>query len=263
MRLDARWWLAGLLSGLLLAGCVTTTSGPGAPYPKTDTAQKAQEAAQIHTALAQQYMLHGDLKGALKKLKLALKFDDQYVPAHTVLAVLYERIHEYGKAEQQYRRAVYLEPKGGSVNNNLGAYLCRTGKVSASMKYFRKAEKDPFYPTPYVAYGNEGTCQLKLGKTAQAIQNFRMALSMKPDYVDGLYQMAKAYYKKGDAFRASAFIQRLNSLKHSSPQALKLGYLIEMKLGDKEAAQGYLSRLQTQFSKSKQARSLTPKTPNQ
>ncbi len=263
MRPDVRWWLAGLLSGWLLTGCVTTTSGSGTPYPSTDTAQKAQEAAQIHTALAQQYMLHGDLKGAMNKLQLALEFDDRYVPAHTVLAVLYERIREYGKAEQQYRRAVQLEPQGGSVNNNLGAFLCRTGQVKTSLQYFQKAEKDPFYPTPYVAYGNEGTCQLKLGKTDLAIQNFRMALSMKPGYVDGLYQMAKIYYNKGHSFRASAFIQRLNSLKHSSPQSLKLGYLIEMKLGDKEAAQGYLSRLQTQFPKSKQARNLAPKTSSQ
>ncbi len=263
MRPDVRWLLAGLLSGLLLAGCVTTTSGPGAPYPSTSAIQKAREAAQIHTALAQQYMLHGDLKGAMKKLHLALKFDDQYVPAHTVLAVLYERIREYGKAEQQYRRAVQLEPRGGSVNNNLGAFLCRTGRVKVSLQYFEKAKKDPFYQTPYVAYGNEATCQLKLGKTGLAIQNFRMALSMKPDYVDGLYQMANIYYKKGDAFRASAFIQRLNSLKHSSPQALKLGYLIEVRLSDKEAAQGYLSRLRIQFPKSEQARSLTPKTPSQ
>ena len=46
----------------------------------------------MHTELGQQYMQQGKLEIALENLNKALSFDPGYVDAHTVIAVLYERI---------------------------------------------------------------------------------------------------------------------------------------------------------------------------
>ena len=142
----------------LLGGCVTTHSGES--LPKTSKSQSAEDAARIHTELGQHYMQIGDLQSALGKLKLALQFDDNYAPAHTVIAVIYERIHDLPDAEVNYRKAEQLEPKKGAPNNNLGAFLCRIGKSAEALTYFQRAVADPFYATPDVAWTNDGICQI-------------------------------------------------------------------------------------------------------
>ena len=244
-----------LAAGLLaLGGCASTGTSDSL---HTSSANKALEAAQIHTQLGEAYMQRGDLKGALAKLQLALKYDDNYVPAHTVLAVLYERIGEYGNAEHQYRRVLDLEPKSGSANNNLGAFLCRTGKVEESLQYFTRAAKDPFYQTPYAAYTNAGVCLIKIHKLAEAAQQFHDALSIDPKFPEALYQSARVWYLQGNAFRASAYLQRLESLGAAGPDTLKLGYEIETKLGDTASAKSYRDRLIEQYPDSAQAKSLS------
>jgi type IV pilus assembly protein PilF len=241
-----------LAAGLLvLGGCASTSENL-----HTSSASKAQEAAQVHTQLGEAYMQRGDLKTALAKLKQALSYDDNYVPAHTVLAVLYERIGEYANAEHQYRRVLDLEPKSGAANNNFGAFLCRTGKVEESLRYFERATKDPFYQTPYAAYTNAGVCLMKIHKLAEAAQQFHAALSIDPKFPEALYQSARVWYLLDNAFRASAFLQRLESLGPAGPDTLKLGYEIETKLGDTAAAKSYRQRLVEQYPDSPQAKSL-------
>lgn len=237
---------------LLLAGCA---SSGGAM--QTSSSSKAREAAQIHTQLGEAYMQRGDLKGALAKLQLAVQYDDNYAPAHTVMAVLYERIGEYDNAERQYRKVLDLDPKSGSANNNLGAFLCRMGKVNQSLVYFERAAKDPFYQTPYAAYTNAGVCLMKANKLNAATDEFHKALSIDPKFPEALYQSARVWYQLGNAFRASAYLQRLESLGPPGPDTLKLGYEIETKLGDAASAQSYRQRLIQQYPKSPQAQALS------
>ena len=252
MRRNA-YRLAIVLAALVFAGGCASS---GSTLQNTSNGNKAREAAQIHTQLGEAYMQRGDLKGALSKLEMAVHYDESYVPAHTVLAVLYERIGEYGHAEQQYRRVLQLEPKSGNANNNFGAFLCRIGKVEQSLPYFARAVKDPFYQTPYAAYTNAGVCLIKLAKLAAAARQFNDALAIDPKFPEALYQSARVWYLQGDAFRASAFLQRLESLGPAGPETLKLGYEIETKLGDAAAARGYRERLLSQYPDSAQAKDL-------
>jgi type IV pilus assembly protein PilF len=257
MRLE-RWM--GAAMALALAGCVTTstdTSGlGGGKLPHTSKSQEAEDAARIHTELGQQYMANGDLQTAMEKLQKALQFDDDYAPAHTVMAVLDERIHRPEQAELHYRRAVQLEPDKGGPNNNLGTFLCQIGKGAEAIGFFKKALKDPFYPTPDVALTNEGICQLRLNDRAGAEASLRKALEANPNNGDALFHLAKTLYLNNDAFRARAFIQRFDALGQPSAAALKLGHDIETRLGNTDAAQTYLRRLQSQFPDSEQAHAL-------
>jgi type IV pilus assembly protein PilF len=255
MRLE-RWVGLGLV--LLLAGCVTNTetSGLGSKLPQTSKGEEAQDAARIHTELGQRYMASGDLQSAMDKLTTALQFDDSYAPAHTVMAVLDERINRPADAEQHYRRAAALEPGKGAPNNNLGAFLCRIGKGAEAMRYFQKALADPFYQTPDVALTNQGVCQLGMQDRAGAEASFRKALDVAPQNGEALFQLANVLYLNNDAFRARAFIQRFDALGQPSAASLQLGYAIENRLGNTDAAQTYRRRLQSQFPDSEQARAL-------
>lgn len=264
MRLDRLFGVVVL--SLALGACATTSGGSGQggsqsfnPPPNVNR----HDAARIHTELARHYMAQGHLKQALKKLQLALKFDSGYTPAHTMLAILYERIGEADQAEQQYRAAVRLEPKSGDTNNNLGVFLCKDGKAAESLKYFNKAVSDPFYKTPASAYANAGICAMKVPDQAAAQADFRKALGIEPKNADALYWMAELLYKKNDPFRASAYLQRFDALKHPTARSLALGYRIEKRLGDAEGAQKYLHQLRAKFPDSDQAQSLDASTGSQ
>ena len=196
-----------------------------------------KDAARIHTELGQQYLQRGDLKQALDKLKMALKFDDSYTPAHTVIATVYARIGENDKAEQHYRRAEELDPKNGDTNNNLGVFLCRIGKVDQALPYFEGRHADPFYNTKDVALSNAGRCLLKKNDYAAAEKDYRRALAINPNNGEALYQLAGVLLKQGKAFEARAFIQRFDALGRPNPASLMLGYKIEKRLGDEEGAQ--------------------------
>jgi type IV pilus assembly protein PilF len=224
--------------------------------PTSSKAQQAQDAARIHTELGQRYLASGDLQTALEKLTLALKFDPNYAPAHTVIAVLYERIHKLPEAELHYRKAVELEPTKGAANNNLGQFLCSTGKYAEATDYFQKAVADPFNNAADMALTNEGVCQLRAGDVAGAEASFRDAIARNPNSAEALFQLANTLYLHNDAFRARAFIQRFDALGQPSAGALKLGYDIETRLGNPEGAQNYSMRLRSQFPDSEQARAL-------
>ncbi|WP_199098428.1 type IV pilus biogenesis/stability protein PilW [Dyella sp. ASV21] len=259
MRLD-RILLSGSLA-MLMAGCVTTTTngsgGVDTKIPHATKAEQRQEGARVHTELAQQYMDNGDLQDALVKLNKALQFDPSYVPAHTVLAVVYERINDLPNAELHYRKAVALAPDKGDTNNNLGWFLCnREGKPAEAAPYFQKAVADPFYQTPALAWTNAGICLTRSNDLTGAEADFRKALAIDAQAPGALYQLANVLYLQGDAFRARAFIQRFDALGQPSAASLKLGHDIESRLGNRDAALNYGRRLQSQFPDSEQAHAL-------
>ncbi|MDQ6647181.1 MAG: type IV pilus biogenesis/stability protein PilW [Pseudomonadota bacterium] len=256
MRFERVWVFCLLLP---LAGCITTqsdTSALGKNMPQTSKADQAIDAARVHTELAQHYMAQGDLQTALAKLTLALDFDPNYAPAHTVIAVLDERINKPADAELHYRTAVRLEPAKGAPNNNLGVFLCKTGKGAEGLGYLNKAVTDPFYATPDIALTNAGVCQLRMDQVAGAEASFRDAIARNPNNAEALFQLANALYLNKDMFRARAFIQRFDGLGQATPGSLKLGYDIESRLGNPEGARNYRKRLIAQFPDSEQARNL-------
>lgn len=254
MRLDRLLLLA--LFTLALSGCATSGSRSTQLNEGQDD---ALDAARVHTELAQHYIQQGHLKAALGKLQLALKFDDNYAPAHTVLGVLYERIGDTAKAEEQKRRAVELKPKDGDTNNNYAVFLCQEGKYAQAMTYFKRAVADPFYATPSVALSNAGSCMAKAGNYKQAEAQYRRALKVDPKNAQAMLHMAAVLNKDNDAFHARAFMQRYETTGKPTAVSLQLGHDIELRLGNAEGAQDYAQRLRKQFPDSEQAHALDSK----
>jgi type IV pilus assembly protein PilF len=244
-----------LLLILGLGACATAA-------PRSKAAGKARSAAEVHVALGQRYMQQGKLELALEKLEKALNFDSSYVDAHTVIAVLYERINDQRKAAEHYRRAAELAPRNGAVNNNYGAFLCRTGKLDEAAQRFATAVTDPFYKTPDVAYANSGSCFLHGGKFDRAEQDFRKSLEHNPNNGESLFNLATVLFQKSDFLRARAFLQRFESLGVANPDALLLGHNIENGLGNTREANEYARRLRTEFPDSPQRQKLEPSTPS-
>ena len=224
--------------------------------PEESKQDQNLDAAQIQTQLSAVLMQQGNYKDAYDHLQKAIQFDSKYVTAHTVLAILYEQTKQLPKAESEYRTAASINPKDGDANNNLGSFLCRQGRGKEGMEYLQRALADPYYKTPATADANAGACLAGMGDRAGAETYLRKALEIDASYPDALYQMAHLQYVNGDAFRARGFLQRFEAKGQATPDSLLLGYQIETRLGNAEAAQDYANRLSAQFPDSEQTQSL-------
>ena len=222
-------------------------------------AQKTQDAVSTRVELGKAYMQQGKFELAQENLLKALDRDANSVDAHTVIAVLYERLGNAKSAEQHYARAAELAPKSGDTNNNYGRFLCTTGRYDEAQKYFARAMEDPFYKTPGILYSNAGMCLADHGGDAQlgqAENYLRKALEVDPNNALALYYIAKVLYTKNDFFHARAFIQRFETLGKPDPAALLLARNIEVKLGHADSAKDYAQRLHKDFPDSEQTRLL-------
>lgn len=244
-----------LFVAAVLASALTACAGTGR-HGAQASHDEARQAARVHTELGQSYMQQGALQAALGKLQMALKFDPDYAPAHTVIAALYERIGDTAQAARHYRRAQALKPADGDTNNNLGAFLCKEGKVAESLPYFKKALADPFYGTPDAAWSNAGVCERKLDDTAAAEADFRHALAANARNSEALYNLADILYVDHQSVPADALLQRFEALGHPTAKSLLLGYRIETRLGHADHARTYARRLRQRFPGSPQTQNL-------
>jgi type IV pilus assembly protein PilF len=239
-----------MLRILILISVLFITSCESTPKKSEESQRKA---AETNTALGRNYMDRGQYEIALEKLKRAVAHDKTYAPAHTLLGVLYETIGETEKAGKEYKLAVQYDPTDGSVNNNYGAYLCATGKGEEADRYFRAAVDDPFYTTPEIALSNAGTCALGRGDLDNAEIFLRQSLEYDSKLAGSLLPMARISFENGSYLRARAFLQRYEAVGPMNQESLTLGYDIEEKLGDQQAADRYRQELMERYPGSIQA----------
>ena len=230
-----------VLVAVLLSGCASSPSDDGSED------NDRRRAAELNTQLGREYMTRGQYEIALEKLKRAVESDNDYAPAHTMLAVLYETLGEDENAGEHFEAAVRAAPNNGDANNNYGTFLCRTGKSERADRYFLAALDDPFYQTPEVAMANAGACAVQRGELAQADTYLRQALAYDPNFPDALLSLALLNYEQGELMRARAFLQRFDGVAEMTAESLLLGYRIETGLDNPEDAMLYRSELIQQF----------------
>ncbi|TVQ41992.1 MAG: type IV pilus biogenesis/stability protein PilW [Wenzhouxiangella sp.] len=244
-----------MLAVALMAGCATTQQGSPSGQRGMERVSPVR-AAEINTRLGVGYLERGQVQLAMEKLETALRHDPDHVPAHLTLALIYEEIGDHNRAGRHFRQASRLAPNDGGTQNSYAVFLCRQGDFRAADRHFMLATEDPFYNTPEVAWTNAGACARRSGDIEKANGYFRVALEIDPNFPDALFHLAELYYQQGEAFRARAFLQRLESAAVPEAGALFLGYRIESSLGNRVEANQYVSRLERQFPDSSEAREL-------
>lgn len=253
-----RWEILFVLAAALALGGCASTSRQSEPFSGREGMDRVSpiRAAEVNARLGIGYMERDQLQLAIEKLQTALEFDPEHTPAHLTLALIYDRLGRSAAAGQHYRQASELAPNDGPTQNAFAVHLCQQGDFPAADRHFRRAMEDAFYSTPELAYGNAGACARRAGERDKAEEYLRQALELNPNYPDALFQLSELKLESGDAFRARAFLQRLESVSAADPAALVLGYNIESQLNNAVQADQYAARLEQLFPESRQARAL-------
>ncbi|MCI0505218.1 MAG: type IV pilus biogenesis/stability protein PilW [Gammaproteobacteria bacterium] len=239
--------LVAALLVIVLAGCSSIEN-----Y-KNEQA-KNERLVETQVQLGVGYYEQGNYEVALEKLQKALELKSDYGPAHSAMALVYEKMQKYDKADEHYREAIDLSPEDGGIYNNYGVFLCKRNRAEEAEKYFIKAIQIPLYATPELAYENAGACARRIPDSEKAERYLNKALELNPNLPTALINMAEIRFAQERFLSSRGYLQRYEAVSPHSAESLWLGIRIERKLGDKNAEANYKKQLQTKFPKSEQFR---------
>jgi type IV pilus assembly protein PilF len=246
----------GLRLTLLATACALTVSGCGGNAGAKPHQSKPQDAAVYNTQLGIAYLNQGELALAKDKLDRAVLQDPSFPEAHSARAMLYERLGDNDKADDEFRTALRLAPNDPNVVNNYAVYLCQRGRTNDGVKRFEQAAKNALYRTPEAAYTNAGVCLRAAKRDEEARVQFIKALQVKPNFSDAVLQLSDLEFQHNNLAQARQLIDAYLGNFPATPDLLFLGVRVARAQKDAVAAQRYSRKLQLDFPGSDQTRAL-------
>lgn len=251
--------IAAVAACLVLSACASEPgddSGLKPTIPTTGDESTARMRARVHTELAANYFDIGNVGVALEEIKEALRADPDYGPAHNVAGLVYTQLKEDQLAQESFERALAINPSDPDAHHNYGMFLCQRKQEKEAIRHFMQAVRNPLYPTPDRSYVNAGICARRSGDMAGAAEFFLLALKVRPNQAQALYQMADLSYVRGDYGEAKRYLGRLTQLAQPTAESLWLGVRVERRLGDRNSEASYALQLRRRFPNSREAGAL-------
>jgi tetratricopeptide (TPR) repeat protein len=170
--------------------------------------------------------------------------------AHPTYPDLYNKvglIHcdrgEFGKGSRAFRRAIELNPSYTEAYLNLTIALNSLGKIGEAFDVFSRAAGvarpgdhggDPFITGKLAnEHARLGDIYADLGRFGEAIEEYRRAVRLGPDFVDIGVKLAVAYREAGLLGKAASELKRIiRGRRTYIPARLQLG--VTMFMGGKD-----------------------------
>jgi type IV pilus assembly protein PilF len=234
---------------LALAGCANTggvsQSGSSMGTPQVETESRAR--AKVFTELGFEYFKVGQIKVARDEAQKAVAAENRYGPAYHLLGLIYMEIEEDKLAEENFRRAIELEPSDSDAHNSYGRFLCTRGRYDEGQSQFIDAMRNPLYAKPEQAMTNAGLCSEKKGDLKQAESYYNKALKLQPNAPQATIKLAALQFRNGNLNEAQRLLTRHGEISPPTAESLWLGLRIERKLGDKSQEAIYNQQLRRRF----------------
>lgn len=240
--------LPGTICLLLLAGCISTTTG-SVPIEADNV-----DAAELNYQLGARYYQNGKYDLARDRLLLSIELQPKNAVAYSTLGMTYEALDNLRLATEAYENAIRLDPRNFEVQNTYAVFLCNQRDFGKAEKHFGIAAKHPENDNAEVTLTNAGICMLQKPDFAAAETFFRQALDRKSNFSDALLQMCLLKYRQEDYLGSRAFLQRFMVGNKTTAGVLFLGAQIEEKLGNDREKIEYENQLIRDFPASPEAK---------
>lgn len=255
---------AVLAAVVALSGCASSTprqpqmaqKPESTPLDRSQEEASARTRARVHTELAAGYYELRNMPVALDEVTQAIKAEPGYGPAYNIAGLIYAELREDRLAQENFERALRIDPLDSDANNNYGRFLCDRKREGDAMKYFVAALKNPLYQARENSYVNAGMCLRRSGDVKAAEDYFQRALKVRPTQPQALYHLADILYARGSYEEAKQYVIRLEQLTNPSAEMLWLALRIERRLGDRNAVASYAQQLRSRYPDSREARAL-------
>lgn len=156
----------------------------------TDKIQSPSEKSKEYLNKAYTLQMKGQFEEAIINYKKSI---DLYptTEAHTFLGWTYSFLGDMDKAIDECKNAIAIDPDFGNPYNDIGAYLIQKGQPDEAITWLELALKAKRYDSPHFAHLNIGRVLEAKGLWFEALEEFRAAKELAPDYM-----LAKQYFNK-------------------------------------------------------------------
>ncbi|MEO7725307.1 MAG: hypothetical protein ABIU29_11590 [Chthoniobacterales bacterium] len=177
----------------------------------------------------------------------ALQIDDSLAEAHASSGLVYQFNWQWTPAEEEYQRAVILNPNYPTAHHWYGLYLNVTGQFDEALKETRRAQElDPLSP---IIGANVAITLLLKNQTAAAIEQCQKIIEFNPNHISGHDWLGLAYLQEGRLAEAIAVREKVVAMsQRSGPQLGILGYLYAV-AGRRAEALGIVQELEVKYSR--------------
>ena len=213
-----------------LSGCAATTS----------RMEEDRRQADVHLKLAEAHLQADNPSAALRELLKAVDLDPANAAIRVALAQAYQERRAYNEAEIQYLEAIRLSANDPRYENNLANMYLVMEKWDQAIVYFGRAAKNLLFDSTHIAMTGKGYAYLQKGDYTSALQSFREASSIMPNYVTAYFYQAEVYRLTGDESLEIATLRRAIDL---APELLPARYRLAVLLlrgGNYQSARQHL-----------------------
>jgi len=237
-----------------LWGCATPTPPADAPSREraTESDQTATDRrARVRMELASGYYSRGQYDTALDEVKLALAVKPDLPDAYNLRGLIYQSLGEDKLAEENFKRALQLDPRDPDIMHNYGWFLCQNRRIPEALAQFQQAIATPRYAGLSRSLMTQGVCQARIGAYADAERSLVRSYELDPTSPVTAFNLADVLYRRGEFERARFYIGRVNAVQeYTSAQTLWLAARIENKMGNQRGARDYGRQLRARFPQS-------------
>jgi tetratricopeptide (TPR) repeat protein len=221
-----------------------------------DALKKSPNSARPYANMGKALYEKGQLEDAEMYLKKSITKNYDLETTHYNLANIYMDKKQYNLAEEEYIKAVGINPLYYQAYFGLGSVRNKTGRLKEAEKSYLtalntrsdKVAADEDYPiarinlgevygkmgrfeesieqsemalksitNSFKAYYNIGTANMKLGRLEKAKESFLSSLNIKPDFENALFNLAFVYQKLKQFENSNKYFSNFLKIKKSFP----------------------------------------------
>ncbi len=160
----------------------------------TDLADLTPGNDELWSLLGETAFEMGELKEAASAFEKVLALRGPHLESLIYLGTVASDLGQWDRAEQVLTAARDLDPTAFLPAFTLGALAGMKGQPEEAIKHLETAIALDRVPQAYYLLGANS---LEMGRTGGAIDAFKEAVALAPDFEDALYQLGVAYLRRG------------------------------------------------------------------
>ncbi|HEY0963078.1 MAG TPA: type IV pilus biogenesis/stability protein PilW [Pseudomonadales bacterium] len=231
----------------LVGGCVTETTGAPFGGERSDT-----QALRDYIQLATGYLEQNDLANTKRHLDNAAGLDANNSEVAALWGLVYAQEREPDLADEQFRRALRIDPRNSKARNNYAAFLFAENRIDEAYEQLESVVADTSYSNRAQAFENLGLAALRLERSDEAEFAFTRALQLNNNQLRSSLELASIHLQKQDLRQAGIYYRNYLTLLQlyrtaQSARGLWVGIQLENALGNADNARAYGAQLDANF----------------
>ncbi len=156
----------------------------------------------LNYKLATFYLHFGNIEKAIHYCEKSLLIKPDYEKAHELLASIYAATNNINGAINEYKTLLSYKPNNPVFLLNYGLFLLKAEKFEEAKNIFKKVVKTEKKQYQIMGYYYLGKVYAKIKLYNEAINYFKKAIHLKPDFSRAYYDIALVYELKGNDNKA-------------------------------------------------------------